>query len=48
MKKIIALIDSKDLTEEQINKVLCLYSVEDEKIGDFTVAIDKIHDESEY
>ena len=41
----IALIDYDDLTEDQKTKVICLYKVTNEKIEDFTVAIDEIHDE---
>lgn len=45
---IICLIDYADLTEEQKAKVICLYKVSEEKIEDFTIAIDKVHDEGDY
>lgn len=45
---IIALIDYKDLTEEQQEKVVCLYKVIEEKIEDFTISIDKVHDEGDF
>lgn len=48
MKKIICLIDLKDLTEEQKLKVFCLYKVRKEKIKDFTIEIDKIYDEGDF